>query len=316
MLAAHLLSLILSVGSSSVMTIDLKTTVVIESAYPVLGDLAVISQKTAGSDALDLAGVPIGGPLLPGRKYRYSRAEVEYHLRQAGVDLSGIEWGGPARVTVNRKLGQLGAHRLEQRVKEEVAARFAVPLESLEISIDDGFSIGVPDGEFGLDVQIEQSAPAKQMSALIAVTSAGRLIRKDRVRFCVSLWKLAITAATDIRSNTEISHSLVSRESVDVLTARGEVVESLSELAGTRVVRPVRAGQPIALVDIEPVPAVLKSREVEVIYASGKIAIKMKGMALEDGIIGETVMVSIPTSDTPVTIKVTGEKQGRIENGV
>lgn len=316
MLAAPLLSLVLSVGSSSVMSIDLKDTATVDSAYPVLGDLAVISQKAVGIDAIDFARVSIGGPLLPGRKYRYSRAEVEYHLRAAGFDLSGIEWGGPARVTVNRKLGQLGAQRLEQRVREAVAARFSVPLESLDISISDGLSIGVPNDEFGLDVQIEQSAPAKQMSALIAVTSAGRLIRKERVRFSVSLWKMAITAARDIRSNTEISPNLVSREAVDVLTGRGKAIDSLSALAGKRLVRPVRAGQPISLIDIEPVPAVIKSREVDVIYASGKIAIKMKGMALEDGIVGETVMVSIPTSDTPVTIIVTGQKQGTIENGV
>lgn len=325
MLAAHFLSLALSVGSTSVISIDLKEVVTVDSAYPALGDIAVISQKVPGidgakrpntSDALELAGVPVGGPLLPGRKYRYSKAEVEYHLRMAGIDLSGIEWVGPGRVTVNRNLGQLDVSTLEQNIRKEVAARFALPLESVEISLNDGVKVDVPGDEFGLDIEIEQAAPAKQMSALISVISAARLIRKERLRFSVSLWEMAITAVRDIRSNTEISPSLVSRETVDVLAARGKVVGSLSDLAGSRVVRPVRAGQPISLVDIEPVPAVLKSREVDVIYASGKIAIKMKGTALEDGVIGETIMVSIPTSETPVAIKVTGLKRGNIESGV
>lgn len=326
MIPAQLLSLVLTAGGHSVVSLSLKPAVSIDTAYPVLGDIAVISddagQRVAGEGSshgdeyVRLSEIPVGGPLLPGRNYRFGRAEVQYYLRQSGLEVPAIKWDGAARVTISREQKELKKSLLQNRVRGVIATKFGIPLESLELSLSAPPEISVPGDEYDLDIQIEQPELHKSMSALVSISSAGRLIRKQRVKFTVSFWKLAMTAATDIRSNTEISHRLVARDTVDVLSARGKVASSLTELAGKRLVRPVRAGQPIALQDVEPVPAVIKSREVQVIYASGMISIKMKGLALEDGIVGETVMVAIPTSDTPVTMKVTGEKQGRIENGV
>ena len=69
------------------------------------------------------------------------------------------------------------------------------------------------------------------------------------------------------------------------------IIGSETQLAGMSPRRPVRAGEPLRLSDMEPPILVKKGSQVDVIYQTGALTLTARGRALEDGAMGDVVRI-------------------------
>lgn len=305
----------LLVGATSApLKIELTSSSEINGAYPLLGDVALIEGDE--ERVAEARMVILGKIVLPGRRQRYSRVEIARSLTDSGVETDNILWAGAQEVEVTRKQALLKKSEVERRLRTELMERFDISGENLELRISGWRDVNVPASDFHAKVELEQERIGKRMSALLSIHSGGRLLRKLRVELEVKQWAMAITATQNLASRTQLTPEILEMAVVDVLATNGPAILSLDDLVGSRLLRPIAPGQVIAQGDVEKIPAVVKGNAVDVIYASSGIVIKMKGVALEDGVIGGSVMATLANSDTPVRIRVTGRMKGRIENEV
>ncbi|WP_346837612.1 flagellar basal body P-ring formation chaperone FlgA [Microbulbifer sp. SAOS-129_SWC] len=293
--------------------IELRPSVNIDAAYPHLDDLAVLTGPD--KDVRNLSRVVSNRPVLIGHTVKYFREDVEKWVLEAGLNVGSLQWHGARRISVSRRSNVLSKRDIEQALEQKLAQSFKGKSVGLSLVTDSVGLVQVPRGPYSLLVKLEQRQLEKSMSALVSIVSNGRLVKKIRVNFRLKLEGMAVVATDDLPSHTLLTPNVLSTEKVNTLSGRGKVAVSQGELLGKRLIRPVTKGQVIVKSDVESVPEVIKSETLSVVFIGNGVSIKMRGVALEDGRVGETIMVTLPTSDTPMPVIVVGKERGQIQNG-
>lgn len=95
--------------------------------------------------------------------------------------------------------------------------------------------------------------------------------------------------------------SLITEENIATLQLpQNEVFASTitdaTQLAGLTTVRPLPAGQPVNRLHVKATAAVSRNDVVSIRYKSGAVELTMKGQALEDGQLGQTIKVINPNT--------------------
>lgn len=88
-------------------------------------------------------------------------------------------------------------------------------------------------------------------------------------------------------------------------------ITQADQLAGLTTVRPLPAGQPINRLHVKATAAVNRNDMVDIRYTRGAVELTVKGQALEDGQIGQTIKVINPATRT--TLAGTVRENGVVE---
>lgn len=94
---------------------------------------------------------------------------------------------------------------------------------------------------------------------------------------------------------------------VDMICCDGAVAPSADALAGMRVRRAVRAGEPVLLADFEPMPDVVERQRVGIEVVRGPVRLTTTGTALADGRIGQVIAVKPDASANTVKARITAK---------
>jgi flagella basal body P-ring formation protein FlgA len=100
----------------------------------------------------------------------------------------------------------------------------------------------------------------------------------------------------------------------DLARTHGERAPSLDTLAGLRLRKPVKAGQPLLASDFEPAPAVQAQQPVRIESRHGAIVLQTTGRALADADVGELVAVLPSQGERPVRARVVSPQAVLLED--
>jgi flagellar basal body P-ring formation protein FlgA len=95
---------------------------------------------------------------------------------------------------------------------------------------------------------------------------------------------------------------------VDMTCCDGATAPVAEALAGMRVRRMVRAGEPVLLSDFEPMPDVAERQPVEIEVVRGSVRLTTVGTALADGRLGQVISVRPDASERTVKARVTAKQ--------
>ncbi len=95
---------------------------------------------------------------------------------------------------------------------------------------------------------------------------------------------------------------------VDMTCCDGAPASTADALAGMRVRRAVRAGEPVLLSDFEPMPDVAERQPVGIEVVRGSVRLTTVGTALVDGRIGQIIAVRPEASEHTVKARVTAKQ--------
>lgn len=125
----------------------------------------------------------------------------------------------------------------------------------------------------------------------------------------VNLYQDVAVAVRSMQRNSVIQHSDVQLAERDVSSLRQGYILNLENVIGQKLTRPVQPNQVIAVSALKAATAVNKGDAV-VISASGtSMFVRMPGMALEEGAIGQQIRVRNTRSNRVIHARVTAPGQ-------
>ena len=125
----------------------------------------------------------------------------------------------------------------------------------------------------------------------------------------VNLYQEVAVAVRSMQRNSIVQHSDVQLAERDVSSLRQGYILNLENVVGQKLTRPVQPNQVIAVSALKAAAAVNKGDAV-VISASGtSMFVRMPGMALEEGTVGQQIRVRNTRSKRIIHARVTGPGQ-------
>lgn len=149
--------------------------------------------------------------------------------------------------------------------------------------------------------------PRARVSVPVRLLVNGHDVQTADVWFAVSVFRTVETYAADAPRGTPATALTWRRASVDVAATAGTPFTEPPTLAGERLRRAVRAGQPVTPQDFEPIPDVDARQRVRVTVTYGAIHIDAVGTALAAGMKGATVPVVLAGAHASFQAQITGK---------
>lgn len=175
--------------------------------------------------------------------------------------------------------GSTAMVRVPVRLRDQV-----VPAGDMEIVV------GEPAGRF----------PRARMAIPVQIYVSGHLIRTLNVWAEFSDPQNVWVYTADHPQRTAGQLVRIEQRSVDATCCAGVFLDQATSLQNMRLRRPVRAGQPVMLSDLESRPEVESRAPVAVSVRQGNVELALNGVALMDGRVGERISVRTGMSNQAV----------------
>lgn len=164
----------------------------------------------------------------------------------------------------------------------------------------------VPAGKMELKVRPVQGAwPRSRVGVPVDISVNGQVVRSATVWFALQIERQAMTYGEAYPLGASASRLQMESGDIDVATISEAPIDSRDAIAGMRLRRAVRAGDPVLMKDFEAVPVVDRSDRVQVLASYGVIHLTTHGTANEPGGIGDIVAVLVDGAEAPSRARVT-----------
>jgi flagellar basal body P-ring formation protein FlgA len=166
----------------------------------------------------------------------------------------------------------------------------------------------LPAGRVALEVgTIAGRWPRARAGVPVRLSVDGRVVRTLTAWVALSDVRSVLTYAEPASAKVPVDALRLVPGDVDMICCDGAAALSADALAGMRVRRAVRAGEPVLLADFEPVPDVAERQQVGIEVVRGPVRLTTVGTALVDGRIGQVIAVRPDASEHTVKARVTAK---------
>ncbi len=299
--------LIIAPHVSCAATLTLRERVEVESNTINLSDI-VRERIGDGSDRMIADSPPWGSEKVLTADF------VKNRIRDIEVDLSGSNRVVVLRKTIERRaeVHTILEELIGRKLRDTSWGTLGDSLR-LELVRFPG-SLKLPPGRISIDCELPRRVSGlKNVSFTVSAPGGFRRRFSSQYRFHVTA-RCAV-AKRDLGRNEHIDSGGIDWVEMDLSECYEIPVTERIELCGQRMKRFVREGDVIPLSAIERVPDVKKGEEVSVEISRGCLFISAKGRSLEDGRIGDRVLVRNLVNDRIEKYIVTGKGRVSVTSG-
>jgi flagella basal body P-ring formation protein FlgA len=196
-------------------------------------------------------------------------------------------------------VAQLSAHfRLEGQLQLELLRSWVAP---------------VMPGSAAWEMTVVAPPPAlaSQLIVHVRLTCAQRSMGEWNLPLRAQLWSEALVARQPLLRGQILDSSLFDLRRTDFIHDK-EAVPAGTALESFTVGRGLAVGTVLSWRDVARRALVQRGNRVEVLAGSGSLTITMKGLAMQSGALGETIVVRNPESRRDFSAVVTAENQARV----
>jgi flagella basal body P-ring formation protein FlgA len=196
---------------------------------------------------------------------------------------------------------------LEEYLSDKIIADYQLAPENVEITIVrsaldhteiDGFEIEAypmtgarPKGRFPMHVELSHD---------------GAIVDKGSVSLDVRVFDEVPVPVQNIRRHEMLSAEMFTSERIDITNISEELLSEESQYEGCRAKHNLAAGRYVPLRRVEKLPDVENGCHVTIVGKGSLFEIRAKGMALQSGVIGETIKVKNIDSKKILLGEITG----------
>jgi flagella basal body P-ring formation protein FlgA len=145
------------------------------------------------------------------------------------------------------------------------------------------------------DVHVDAKQLGKRSALQVSWLEEGRQVRQA-LWFDVIGEQPASMLDVDVKRNEPIPTAAVRTDERAPWEPTCEVVHPGTSLQGMRARKALRAGDLLCAGDMEPKPPVSRGEQVVVRSSAGLVSVQSKGIAEQDGVVGERLRVRNPSS--------------------
>jgi flagellar basal body P-ring formation protein FlgA len=283
--------------ASTVLRVELQSSVEAQSANLTLGDIAFVSSVDLGLLRRALL-VPLGRAPRPGTTTVLDSVRLGYWIRsRLGLRPDQIVWDGADSVVLSTtsqtmpgtKVVAAAQAALASHLSLAIAERGLQPVRMELQPIGEPGEILVPAG--GADVivrPLKHLRPSSRMVVWVDVLTNGVPVKAIPVRFEVGVFARAPVAADAMAAGAVLSSEDLQWHEVDVAALSAPAVAGATA-EKLRLRHAVAAGELITEKHVTALPAVSRGDMVRLVSQSGLVRLESKVEVLQDGRVGELV---------------------------
>lgn len=211
-----------------------------------------------------------------------------------------------ALLAPNAAPGQVMAGQdIAGQVQRELQGRLVAAGSSARLELAGRLSdVTLPAGPVAVEIgTISGRWPRAKAGVPVRIAVNGRTARNLTVWLTATDQRSVLTYA-DSYAPGAAQQSLRTQTAVVDMTCCEGVPAAAQQLEGTRLRRAVRAGSPVLLADLEPMPVVNAQQKVAVAVERGAVRIITAGVAMQDGGLGDRIAVRPEHSQHTVAARV------------
>jgi len=268
-----------------------------------LGDIATVTGPKA--DVERLSQVEIARSAMPGAARQITPEWIRSRVACAGFDPKSVTIKSPATVVLVSASQPVKGSDIVEAAKQFVTGQ--VSLSDLTYTINETGTLSdilVPAGKLELVAEQpnRQIGPGRQQIC-VNVLVDGALYVKKTVGLNVRASGPVLVATQAIRANEPVSSSNTRIEHRDITNGAASYLTALAE-EGTIASKTISAGTVITGDMIRARPAVSKGEPVVVSVRASGVKVVVKGTASQDGMVGDNIRVSVPTTKEHIQARV------------
>ncbi len=247
-------------------------------------------------------GVTIGRAPLPGKCRTVRRVEIKRALIQAQLDHHVGTL--PARRRVCRRAVSVSPEELRSRIESAVTR--VLPPDTFIEKLGRLGRINVPTAEF----EVVASWPGmrsfrRQISIPVELVANGESFRSLQVSATLVQKKRLPVAARDLPTGVVLDPSAIQWKVLSLDAASSRFATQLPQLIGRRLEHPLARGERFPLNGLAAIPVITRGQQITVESSTGLIRIKARGIARQDGAVGDRIRVAVRAVQRLVWAEVT-----------
>lgn len=291
---------------SAATTITIRPTSSVKPSQMVkLGEIAAVT-GTKG-DVERLNQVEIARSALPGSARQVTPEWIKTRLACAGFDVKTITIKAPTTVVLVSESQQVKGTDIVETAKQYITSQLSTSDIAYTLS-ETGAQpdIVVPTGK--LELVAEQTgrtiSPGRQQVS-VDVLIDGSLYVKKTVGLNIKASGPVLVASQSIKAKESLSASNTRVEQRDIPSASVGYISAVPDDGAKIASKPISAGAAITGDMLAAKPAVSKGDPVIVSVRSNGVKVVVKGTASQDGLVGDSIRVSLPTTREEIQATVT-----------
>lgn len=274
-----------------------KVTVVVRPASDVSAESVTLGE-IASIDGVDdaqadrLKSVPVCPSPLPGKSRKLTDDQIMTALKRAGLfETTGLLC--PPEIAVVRTSAVVGSADLLETVREYV---LSTNTWSGTVTVEPAIAPAdqtVPTGALDLRVKAGRIAVRKGRNSIpVEIVIGDKVYRTVQVSVNVRLIVSVPVASKAIARSEAISSANVIMKERDVTTLPDDILTAMPEADWTASL-PISEGSILRKSWVSSPPAVLSGDPVLVVVSSGSVRVAEKGVAAQEGRVGDTIKVRL-----------------------
>jgi flagella basal body P-ring formation protein FlgA len=285
----------------------------VRGAAITIADIASV-EAADGGIAAELGRLRLGVSPLPGSWREMERELIADQLARGGFGPSRVRLVCPHVVRIFRESQTVARDLLESRLRDFIAAN--APWDPGELEIGSIAGIGdvvVPAGELTISIQPRGTAAyLGPMPFSVKIEVDGREAASLVMQARISVFREAVVTTTAIPVNSLVEPSDVELRRVDISAANGKCFAALDEVVGMATTAYLQAGTVVTARTLTAPLLVHRGEAVQLIASRTGFAIRINGIAQQDGRRGEVIRVMNPSTRKIIEAQVTGPQRARV----
>jgi flagella basal body P-ring formation protein FlgA len=287
-----LLGLATPVWSRSGIIIQLRSAATVDGEGILLDDLSEIQ---AEKDALvaKLSKIKIANAPLAGQSRWVHPEEIKQRLKQFGLEAHDYTLCDAAPVKVSRRAAVVAASKINDAVKAFIWRRAPWHHDQLKIKrLTYHEELTIPAGK----VRFEVSAPKHTdwlgpIPFSVQVTVDGQAVTRVTAPATIEVWSNVVMAAKPLGKYQPIDADDIKVIKVNLSRMPSNAVLDPAQVLGRRANRSIAANSVLRSDQVEMPPVVKRGDVVQMIAESSILRVEAKGVARENGAVGDRIQV-------------------------
>jgi len=203
--------------------------------------------------------------------------------------------------------GALSAETLEQFLSDKIITDYQLDPEYVKVTV---VRSGLEHTDLdGLDIEayaVSQAAPRGRFPMRVELSRNGSIIEKGAVSLDIRISADLPVPAQNIKRHELLTADKFTLKRIDLTSLTEPMLTDLSQCEGCRAKHNLAADRCVPLNRVERLPDVENGHTVTIVGIGGYFEIRARGVALQNGVIGENIKIKNIDSRKILVGKVTG----------
>lgn len=280
-----------------------------------LGKICTVTGQNA-AQVKDIKGIVLGRAPLPGNVRRISANYIGLRLKQAKVDLKGVNLQVPDSIEVMRACVTISREEIKRAVTDFIYANIPWDKDRVKIrKIDVGSDVVLPKGSVSYRIEPIRNVDLKGKVPLPIHFKVDGLFQKRILAMAeISVLTNVVVTRKSLRRYGRIEEDDIELKEKDLSRTRSNVITDPDEVLGKRAKRSIAAGTILRPGLIEYPPMVKRGDVVLVVAKSAGLRITALGVVNErEGRRGEKIRVENLDSKKNIYARVLDSKTVEVD---